>query len=208
MSKDGIKVIVFDLGNVLVDFDHLTAAKRIASFCDKSPKEIYDLFFESEATALFEAGRITPDEFFKKVKEMLGLSISYETFESIWNDIFFLNAKNRAVYSLANKLRHNYKVVVLSNINTLHYEHLKKKFPVFNVFHNVFTSFELGTTKPDHAIYKKLLEELKVSAEEAFYTDDRPELVESAKKLGIRGFVFKGVEQLKRDLLKEGVEIN
>ena len=208
MDNGNIEVLIFDLGNVLVDFDHSIAAKRISRFCDKTPQEIYDLFFASEATVLFEEGKISPQDFYLKVKEMLNLRLEYDSFVPIWNEIFFLSAKNRAVFSLINKLRERYRTALISNINFLHFEYLKKHFPVFGVFHNVFTSFELGAVKPDHAIYKRMLEILRVPPEKAFYTDDRVELIESAKSLGMRGFPFICVEQLKNDLLASGVNIN
>lgn len=204
MPQD-IKVVLFDLGNVLVDFDYSTAAKRILNFCNKSPQELYDFFFSSELTLIFEEGKIAPEDFFNKVKEALGLKISYAAFIPIWNEIFFLSAKNRAVYSLANRLRLRYQVSMLSNINILHYEYLKKSFPVFNVFHPVFASCELGVAKPNPLIYQRVLEALGVSPETVFYTDDRPELIKSAQELGMKAFIFKGVNQLKDDLLSAGV---
>lgn len=208
MDDRAPSVLIFDLGNVLVDFDHSIAAKRISRFCDKSPQEIYELFFASEATLLFEEGKISPQDFFLKVKEMLDLKLSYDSFVPIWNEIFFLSVKNRAVYSLINKLSQHYRTALVSNINILHYEYLKKNFPVFGVFRNVFTSFELGAVKPDHSIYRKMLEALGVKPEEAFYTDYRTELVQSARELGMNCFAFTSVEQLKKDLLASGVNIS
>lgn len=196
-----IKVVLFDLGRVLVDFDHKRSAQRIAFFCKKTPGEIYALFFESEATIAFEAGKITPQDFYLEVKKMLDLKLSYESFVPIWNDIFFLSPKNRSVFQLANSLRVNYKTAMLSNINTLHYGYLKKNYPVFGVFDQVFLSFELGTIKPDKKIYQQVIQELKVAPEEIFYTDDRGELVESAKTLGIQGAVFTNFEQLVKDII-------
>jgi putative hydrolase of the HAD superfamily len=196
-----IKVVLFDLGRVLVDFDHKRAAERIAFFCKKTPKEIYALFFESPATIAFEAGKITSQDFYLEVKKMLDLKLSYESFVPIWNDIFFLSPKNRSVFQLANSLRANYKTAMLSNINALHYEYLKKNYPVFGVFDQVFLSFELGTIKPDKKIYEQVIQELKVSPKEIFYTDDRNELVESAKTLGIQGAVFTSFEQLVKDII-------
>ena len=203
-----INTIILDLGKVLIDFDHLRAAERISNFCNKTSREIFDLFFISEATNFFEQGKITPEEFFRRVKEILDLRLEYQSFVPIWNDIFFLTAKNRAIYSLANNLRANYQVVLLSNINVLHHEYLKQYFPVFNVFHRVFVSYEMGMVKPEKNIYKKVLEELKAEPEDVFYTDDRQELVDSAKNLGIRGFLFTSPEQLKQDLASVGVTVN
>ena len=155
MGKSQIKVILCDLGKVLVDFNHETAAKRISHFCAKSPKEIFELFFDSSATNSFEAGKISPMEFYLQVKEMLDLKLSYDSFVPIWNDIFSLSAKNRMVYALLNSLRVDYQTALLSNINILHYEYLQKNFPIFDVFHKVFLSYALGVAKPDKLIYQK-----------------------------------------------------
>ena len=195
-----IKVVLFDLGKVLVDFNHLRSAERIAYFCAKKPQEIYNMFFESPATIAFEAGKISPEDFYLKIKEALDLKLSFASFVPIWNDIFFLTPNNRAVFGLLNRLRSQYQTAMLSNINTLHYEFLKTNFPVFGVFDQVFLSFELGLIKPDQEIYHKVANVLKVAPEEIFYTDDRPELVESAKSLGFKACVFKDFQQLIHDL--------
>ena len=208
MAASEIKVILFDLGRVLVDFDHKRAAERISAFCAKTPLEIYNLFFQSQATLAFEAGKITPEEFYLRVKDMLDLNLSFNSFVSIWNDIFFLNPQNRLVYRLVNTLRANYKTAILSNINTLHYDYLKKNFPVFGVFDEIFLSFQLGLIKPDKEIYKKVIQELKVRPQEVFYTDDRPELVESANSQGIRGCVFVNFGQLMGDIQSAGITIS
>jgi putative hydrolase of the HAD superfamily len=203
--SEAIKVLLFDLGRVLVDFDHLRAAERLAAFCSKTPRQIYDLFFESDATMAFEAGKISPQDFYLQVKQVLDLKLSYTSFEPIWNDIFFLSAKNRSVFGLVNNLRVNYKTAMLSNINILHYEYLKKNFPVFGVFDKVFLSFQLGFIKPDKEAYNLVIQSLKVSPQEIFYTDDRPELVESAKSLGLRGCVLTSFSQLISELRDNGI---
>jgi FMN phosphatase YigB (HAD superfamily) len=136
---------------------------------------------------------------------MLDLKLSYASFEPIWNDIFFLSADNRSVFNLANNLRAHYKTAMLSNINILHYEYLKKNFPVFGVFDKVFLSFQLGLIKPDKEIYKLVIRDLGVSPEKIFYVDDRGELVESAKSLGIRGCVFTNFGQLASALGDNGI---
>ena len=208
MDNNKIKVIIFDLGNVLVDFNHRIAADRISKFTDKSPDEMFNIFFDSELTGLFEEGKISPKEFFLKIKDMLNLELDYDSFLPIWNEIFFLTKENLAVYNLAKQLKNNYKIALLSNINILHFDYLKKKFPVFDAFHNIITSYEVGARKPSPLIYKKTLDILESLPHQVFYTDDRPELAQSAKELGIRGFVFRGIEQLKEDLINSGVCIN
>ncbi|MDP2044459.1 MAG: HAD hydrolase-like protein, partial [Candidatus Omnitrophota bacterium] len=98
-----------------------------------------------------------------------------------------------------------YKTAMLSNINLLHYEYLKKSFPVFGVFDKIFLSFELGLVKPDKKIYENVIAAMQVSPQEIFYTDDRPELVRSANSLGIKGYCFSGIQQLIRDIRDSGI---
>lgn len=203
--SQGIKVILFDLGNVLIDIDYDIAAKRIAYFCGKGPKEIINLLLGFNITSRFEEGKISPEDFFSQVKEILDLKISYASFVPIWNEIFFLSAKNRSVYSLANNLRNNYRIAVLSNINMLHYDYIKDSFPIFNIFNEVFASCKMGLIKPDPRIYKQVLEALDVKPEEVFYTDDREELIKSAEALKINSFVFTDFKKLKNDLISLGV---
>ncbi len=205
MDNHRIKAIIFDLGNVLVDLDHINAAKRVAKFSEKSPQEIFNLFFDSELTGLFEEGRISPQEFFLKMKETINLRLEYDEFVPIWNEIFFLSEKNRNVYNLTKSLRSNYKLALLSNINILHFDYIKIFFPVFGAFHYIVTSYETGLRKPHPLIYQKTLEILNVSAENTFYTDDRSELIEKAKNLGIRSFTFQDINKLKEDLLSVGI---
>jgi putative hydrolase of the HAD superfamily len=206
-TRAKIKVIVFDLGRVVLDFDHHIAAERMSRFTDKTPRQIFNLFFDSELTRLFEAGRITPKNFFLVVEKTLKLELSYRQFLPIWNQIFFLSKKNTAVYRIASALKEKYRLAILSNINILHFNYIKKNFPVLNVFHHFILSYKVGVIKPEPLIYRKALQILSVSPENVFYADDRSELVEGAKALGIRAFVFQDPRQLKRDLLSCGVNM-
>ena len=208
MPGNAIKAVIFDLGNVLIDFDYYIAINRISQFTDKSPNQIFALFFDSELTALFEEAKISPDEFFLKVKETLNIKLDYNDFLPIWNEIFYLSPKNEQVHNLTRILQKNYPLALLSNINVLHFDYIKKKFSVFESFQSIIASCEVKICKPDPLIYQKTLDNLGVSPQNAFYTDDRPELVEAANRLGINGFVFKGIQQLNKDLISAGISLN
>jgi putative hydrolase of the HAD superfamily len=207
MPLEEIKVLLFDLGNVLVDFNHRIALERISAFCDKSPDNLEIFFVQSPITSAFEKGELAPEEFFRLVKQALGLRLGYDSFVSIWNEVFSLNTKNRAVYHIVNTLRQRYRTALLSNTNILHYKYLKENFPVFGVLHEQFLSFEMGAVKPEEAIYQKAIAALGVSPENIFYTDDRKELIAHARNLGIKSFVFTSVEQLIRDMSSCGINI-
>ena len=200
-----VKVIIFDLGRVLVDFDHRLAAKKISELTGKTSQHIFDLFFDSPLIQSFEQGKISPEDFFAQVSRMLGLRISFEQFLPIWNQIFFFSEENKSVYALGKSLKNSYRLALLSNINVLHFDYLKLSFPVFDIFQDIFASYQMGYIKPEPEIYSKAISSLGVLPEEIFYVDDRPELIDQAIKLGIRGFVFKGAGQLKIDLASCGI---
>jgi HAD superfamily hydrolase (TIGR01509 family) len=202
---DNIRAVIFDLGRVLVDFDHRISAEKISFLAGKDSKEVYDLFFNSPLIQSFEEGKVSPKEFFAEVKKRLEIEISFEEFLPVWNDIFFLTDENRSVCQLSRHLKKYYKVALLSNVNILHFEHLKNNFPLFDAFGHIFTSYEIGFIKPDPRIYQKAIDSLKCLPQEIFYTDDREELINAAKNIGLRSFVYKGIEQLKQDLASCGI---
>ena len=206
-NEKKITAIVFDHGKVLVDFDHRRAAERITAQTKKTPEQIYNMFFDSKLTRMFEEGKIEPQAFYGKVRARLRLKMRFEEFVPVWNGIFFLTDQNRAVCELAGKLKARYTMAVLSNINTLHLEHIRQKYHIFDSFHHVFASCELGCMKPDPRIYSQTLKALGAKPGEVFYTDDRPELIDKARSMGLRAYVYTGCEQLVKDLAKCGVEI-
>ena len=155
MAKAKIRGIIFDLGNVLINFDHFFAARKVAALTSLTPQDIYGLFFNSKITKKFEEGKILPKKFFIEVKKKLKLKINYQEFLPIWNEIFFLTADNRKVLDLVKALNKKYSLAMLSNINVLHYEYLKKEFPVFGAFDYIFPSFRMGFIKLFHCLSSK-----------------------------------------------------
>ncbi|MDP1854295.1 MAG: HAD family phosphatase [Candidatus Omnitrophota bacterium] len=203
-----IKAILFDLGNVTVNFDHYLAVERIKNFTDKNTGEIYQLFFDSNLTGLFEEGKLTPVEFYRKVKELLSMEIGYEEFVAIWNEIFFLTDDNLKVHNLIKKLKEKFTVVLISNINKLHYDYLIKEYAIFEEFDKHVLSYEVGSRKPGPLIYRKALKEAGAGIKEAIYIDDREDLVKEGKALGIKSICFKNYLALLASLSNLGVGIS
>jgi len=203
-----MKALVFDLGNVLVSFDHRRAARALAPYTARTPDEIYRLFFDSEITGLFEEGKISPGDFFLQVRSSLGARIEFDAFVPIWNDIFFMTPENLSLHALISALAKKYTVALLSNINVLHFEYLRLRFPVFDPFHRLFLSYQMDARKPDARLYRAVLASLGAGADDCFYTDDREDLVAAARGLGMRAFVYRGMAQLKKDLAEAGIGEN
>lgn len=199
------RVILFDLGKVLIDFDHTIAVQKIKHFCALDENGIYNLFFDSDITDRFERGIITPFEFFQEAKKMLSANTSYEEFVPIWNEIF---TPHPGMLEMIGSLKDNYSLYLVSNINELHFKYLEEKFSdFFKYFSYMFLSYEVGLRKPDPRIYELIIDYIKLSAENIIYTDDREELVEAAKKLNIDAFVFESTDSLREELAKRNIRL-
>ena len=198
MINNKYHAIICDLGNVLIDFDHNLAVKQLLGYTPKEEKDIYELFFDSPLTALYEEGRIGPDEFFRHIKESLELKMDYAGFLPLWNSIFFETPVNIKMHGFLRSIRDKYKLIMLSNINRSHFEFLNKRMGIFGEFDSLILSYEAGCRKPASEIYRTALETAKALPSEAFYIDDRKDLVEAASRLGIEGIVFSGEPAFER----------
>ena len=197
-----MKAIAFDLGRVLFDFDYNIALKKIEDKIKISKEEIIQaLFFENFAED-FEEGKISPFDFYLKFKDKTGLSLGYPEFIPVWCDIFTLN---KETLSLIESLKPFYKLFLISNINKLHYDFLKKNYSyVFSLFDKEILSFEVGFVKPSPYIYQYLLQQPDLSKQDLIYIDDRPDLITEAEKQGFICIQFKDVNQCREELKNLG----
>jgi len=67
-------------------------------------------------------------------------------------------------------------------------------------------SYQHGVGKPDEEIYRLTLDKLGVEAGETLFVDDRPRNVEAARKLGIRALQYTTTEQLRANLVEQGLD--
>jgi len=87
-----IKSVISDLGKVIIFFDNHIFFRKIEKYCPYSLSEILDKVARNmELVSSFDKGRITPVEFYRKVKKTLKAKIDFEQFYAIYNDIFWLN---------------------------------------------------------------------------------------------------------------------
>ena len=76
---------------------------------------------------------------------------------------------------------------------------------IADLFDHVINASEVGSIKPEPEIYLHALKIARIDPHEAFFTDDMPENVEAAERLGYVGHVFETAEGLRSALVKAGV---
>ena len=202
-SRGSIKVIFFDLGNVILPFNHYQIAENLLPFVQKKefrdPRKIFSYIFDLKTGAInpFDDGRLSPEEFFEFLKESLQLSISFEAFVPIWNEIFIEDQK---VSEIIRSLQGKRRLGLLSNTDPLHFNYIVSTFPIVSALEKWILSYEVGFKKPDPRIFQRAMEWASVGPEKILFIDDTKGHVEAAISLGMQGVHFQSGEQLRKEL--------
>lgn len=112
------KVLVFDLGGVLIENDMFTELDR-RLVGDTTETALKSQWLASPAVRAFESGHCSPKEFGDAILVEFGLSVSpdecLKAFTG-WSKGFYAGAE-----TLLEELRNNFKLGCLSNPNELHW---------------------------------------------------------------------------------------
>lgn len=200
-----IRTFLFDMGNVLAFFSHDKMCEQMGLLCGRSRFEIQSLLIESGKQWEYERGKLTPTEFHHWFEEAVGQSVDVEALEVAGSDIFELN---HSILPVLDSLKaQEFRLVLLSNTCVSHFEYIWEKYDVLQRFDDYVTSYAAGAIKPEPAIFAYALEKIQCAPEEAFYTDDIPDYIKEARKLGILGEVFTDTPTLAGQLALRGVHV-
>jgi glucose-1-phosphatase len=203
MPQPSIEVILYDLGNVILPFNHYQIAEKLSQFCQKKelgdPQGIFSYLFDLQKGVMnrFDAGHVSPREFFQSIKEHLGLSISFDEFIPIWNDIF---VEDQEVSRIILSQKGRWRLGLLSNTDALHFNYILSKFSIMRAFDKWILSYEVGFKKPAVEIFQTAIAWASVEPQKILFIDDMEKHVEVAIALGIQGIHFISAEQLKKEL--------
>ncbi len=183
-----MKYFLFDIGNVLVDFDFQELYQIHSEHSGRSisPFSGHDL----EMRDAVETGRISDAQWLAYLNETKGLSWSLDDLVGVWSTLF---TKNETGYGLFKEAQQavGVSVHVLSNIAKHHRDAIESNWNgFFEGADSLFLSYEIGLRKPSPEIYCHALNELGVSGEDCFFIDDLAENIEAAREAGINAHHF------------------
>jgi len=205
MVENSIQVILFDLGNVILPFNHYQIGEKLSKLSNhkdfQNPDKIFSYIFDLEHGIVnpYEEGKISSSEFFKTIREDLRLLISFNEFQPIWNDIFW---ENKEVTELICSLEGKKRLCLVSNTNPMHFDYILSKFPIIKKFEKWILSYEVGYKKPSLKIYECALKWASIKPKHILFIDDIKKHIDVAISMGMNGILFKSAEQLKKELFK------
>lgn len=186
-----IKNIIFDMGNVLLNYDPEVCLDYFLDDEDDKTLIMKELF-QGPEWIKGDLGYMTDEERYYKVKERVPKRL-HDALKSCALEWTMCMKPLKGAREFCDCMKEKgYRLYVLSNASTSFYDYFPKEFAPLSYFEGIVVSCDIHKIKPDRAIYEYLLEKYDLNPTECFFIDDRAENVAGAKELGMDGMVFEG----------------
>jgi len=168
-----IKVIVFDLWNTLIpatiDFVHLSALTKKEGLSLPGFIEKYEKGVQLKKYSSFEELR---KDFFKTFDQGDNVVLEQELAEVYGNRMDKIRFFPDVEKNLLKLRKQGYKLVLLSNNESIAAAKIESSLNISNYFDAVFYSFDIGFIKPDAESFLPVLKEFKIKPGESLMVGD------------------------------------
>jgi 2-haloacid dehalogenase len=205
MARKQATTAVFDLGNVLLDWDPRRLYRTLIDDPDELDRFLSEICNHAwhyqqdrgrstaEATAELQARH-------PEYAELIG------AYYARWPEM--ISGALPASVDVLGELRDaGVRLIGLTNWPAGLFEPARERFPFFAWFDGIVVSGDERLAKPDPAIFRRLLDRYDVDPATAVYVDDTPGHVDAARGFGITGIVFTDAVALRRDLAAAGLPV-
>ncbi len=196
------RLIVFDIGNVLLQFDTRIAARAFDRLDPGKGRPLAEALWSPGLMNRFETGKISGRKVFEIVRKKFDLTMGYAGFHRAFTDIFEPIAEN---VHLFRRIARKRTVALLSNVNDLHWTYIHRRYPVLKRAHLPFASFKLGVMKPSPRAYRAVAERAGFSLRKMVYVDDREDFILAARRLGVTALHYTGRRKLAAQFREVGI---
>ncbi len=196
-----IRFVYFDLGNVLVKFDHQRGLDNLAAMTALPASQLRAAIFDSGLQRDYEAGGVGDAAFVQRLTELVGEPLDATGVLEAISDIFWPNeAIMPALRSVAEA---RLGCGLLSNTCQAHWRWIEsRRWPMVSPewFHSTILSFRVRCLKPDRDIYRIAQQQAAVPAEQILFIDDLADNVAGAQAAGWQAIHYTGSDQCLADL--------
>jgi epoxide hydrolase-like predicted phosphatase len=193
ISGSEIKNIIFDWGGVLTDlhFEKTIGAFHALGF--RHFEESFSIADDHSFFLRFEIGKIDEAAFLRELRKHTRHPVSDQQLLDAWN--IMLGDFPGDHWRLLENIKSSYRTFLLSNTNSLHISYYFRKLETLygtygysHLFEKVYFSHILGMRKPEPVIYEFVLRDSNLDPSSTLFIDDNPLNIETAVKLGIKGY--------------------
>lgn len=191
--------VLFDLGNVLLNFDHGKISQGLLDYFPKDrqtpaqEQEIHDFFFlgSHARNNYLDRGRHDLGWLHGEFCRHFDVDIQLEQFQKIWTSIFSPDLNEVSLQLARDLKKQGIKIAVCSNTNHTHWDWCRDTYPLMTtLFDRCFLSFERKGIKADVGFFHAVAQDLGVLCEHIMLIDDREENCAAALATGFHAFLF------------------
>jgi 2-haloacid dehalogenase len=195
-----IKAIVFDFGNVLLEWNPRYVYQR---FFPNDPEGM-ERFLEEvnfmEWNLLQDQGRPFSEGVAILSREFPHYSYLIQAYHDHWTES--LGESLTGSVEIMKELKQaGYLLYGLSNWSAETFPHVRQKHDFFNLLDDMVISGQVGHVKPHPEIFQILLDRIGRPAQECLFIDDALANIHQAQKMGFATILFRSPEDLRLRLL-------
>ena len=194
-----IRTVVFDIGNVLADFDYLTYIHKL--YTDEEViSHINNAIWGTGCWKDLDRGEDTEAVF----RHMMEAEPDYQdevrrAMDGIGECVIRMDYSIPWIQSLKER---GYQVLYLSNYSYNTMKANREALDFLPYMDGGVFSCEIRSIKPEEKIYRTLFEKYSLDPGSCVFIDDMKENLEAAERLGMKTIQFRSCDQAKEDLEK------
>lgn len=193
-----IRNIVFDIGQVLLEFNWRGFIDKMDISADKKEKLTNVTLGNMSHWDQHDRG-MSDEEFIEKSMELepdIRPELEYYM-KNIGNIIKEYSYSVPLIKELKAK---GYMVYILSNYGKTPFEYARNNMKFIKEVDGMIISSDVGYVKPESEIYEVLFDKFNLIPGECVFLDDRADNIEAAKEMGMSGIVFEDIESAVKQL--------
>ncbi|MDH2343954.1 HAD family phosphatase [Bradyrhizobium sp. SSUT77] len=201
---DGIKLVLFDMDNVLCEYDRGKRVACLAELAGATSDFVHKAIWESGFELLGDSGTLDAADYLRGFGGRIGYPLSLDE----WVEARRRSMQvDRAMLEIAGSLRKTVDIAVLTNNTTLVADHIDTLLPDLRPLFGsrIYTSAQFKAAKPDPRCYRLCLSELNVRPESVLFVDDLAANVAGAREAGLFAHHHTSVETFRQALSEHGL---
>ena len=195
------RCLLFDLGNVLIDFDHRVVSRELARRAARERPADADAIHEyvfgdagpASPNAQIDRGTLSLATLHADVVARFSLPVSLDDFRRTWSSIFADHLNQTVVDRLVGVAARGFAIRICSNTNDPHWSGLRAKHPLLDALDRegqCLLSFRIGRIKTDPGFFAHVAAETGLPAADHLLVDDRQDNCQAAEAAGMQAFHF------------------
>ncbi len=196
-----IKNVIFDLGNVLIDFHPLEYIKSLG-YDDNKALEILnctikDKIWNDMDKGIYQSKNEYIKAFCLKYPHLKDEITNFLSGPWMENVIIPIKENQKMIELVKQK---GLKYYILSNYPKDAFAYTYDLCPFIRNADGMLISYSVLKVKPEKEIYLELLDRYKLNADECLFIDDLPANIKGAESVGIKGIVHKNLDDTYKEL--------